>query len=295
MFRPCIVPLVLLASASAVAQSFEAASVKPVQLMDLRGRYRPLEGGPGSKTPTRIGGHTTLMWMVTHAYGVTPRQVSGQAWMETAFFEVAATLAPGATTEQEQIMWQNLLKERFHFQAHRETREIQIYALVAGKKGAKLKESNPADEAADKEVAAATSGQPGPKVTMGPDGFPQIPADAKMPGSYSLSLSSGECLCVKMFCRHQTMAELAEGLSYSAGRVVQDETGLKGKYDFTLAFEALPPQAATTADGQLNVLSESGLSLPGALQEQLGLKLESKKSNTEMLVIDRVEKVPTEN
>src|SRR5215471_13430856 len=81
--------------------------------MELRGRYRPLEGGPGSTTPTRFGGHTTMMWMVTRAYGVKTRQVSGPSWMETEYFEIAATLAPGATKEQERIMWQNLLKERF--------------------------------------------------------------------------------------------------------------------------------------------------------------------------------------
>ena len=295
MIRSCVVPALLLASGCAVAQSFEAASVKPVQLMDLRGRYKPLEGGPGSKTPTRIAGHTTLMGMVTHAYGVKTRQVSGPSWMEMEFFEIAATLAPGTTREQEKVMWQNLLKERFHLEAHRETRELPVYVLVVGKNGPKLKESDPADEAADKDTAAAVAGQPRPRVTMGPDGFPQIPADAKMPGSYTLSLSSGEFLRVKMVCRHQTMAELADRIGNYAGRRVEDQTALKGKYDFTLAFETEPRQPATTSDGLPGIPAERGASLSSAVQEQLGLKLEGKKSDIELLVIDRVEKAPTEN
>jgi uncharacterized protein (TIGR03435 family) len=264
-------------------------------MMDLRGRYRPFEGGPGSKTPTRVGGHTTMGWMVMHAYDVNSRQVSGPSWMETEFFEIDATLAPGTTKEQEKVMWQNLLKERFHMEVHRETRELQVFALVTGKKGPKLKESDPAEEAADKEAVAAAAGRPRPQMTMGPDGFPQIPADAKMPGSYSLALGSGEFLRVKMFCRHQTMAALADGLSNYAGRLVEDQTGLKGKYDFTLAFEADPPQFAGASTGTPSTPAERGAALTTAVQEQLGLKLEGKKSNIEMLVIDRLDKVPTEN
>ena len=130
---------------------------------------------------------------------------------------------------------------------------------------------------------------------MGPDGFPQIPPDAEVPGSFTLSLSSGEFLRIKMFGRRQTMAELADGISNFAGRLVEDETGLKGKYDFTLAFESEPLQPRTASDGQPSIPAEPGVSLSTAVQEQLGLKLEAKKDTIEMLVIDRVEKAPTEN
>jgi uncharacterized protein (TIGR03435 family) len=295
MFRTPVISVLLVASGSAVAQSFEVASVKPVQLMDLRDRYKPLEGGPGSKTPTRISGHMTMMNMVTHAYGLKERQVSGPQWMEMEFFEIAATLPSGTTKEQERVMWQNLLAERFHLQARRETRELPVYALVVGKSGPKLKKSDPAEEAADKETAAAATGRPRPPVSMGPDGFPQVPPDFKMPGSFVLSLSSGEFLRIKMFIRHQTMAELADGLSGFAGRVVQDQTGLEGKYDFTLAFETEPRQPRSASEGQPDAPSVRGASLSTAVQEQLGLKLEAKKASIEMLLIDRLEKAPTAN
>ena len=192
-------------------------------------------------------------------------------------------------------MWQNLLAERFHLEVHRETRELPVYELVVGRNGPKFKESDPAAEAADEEATAAAVGQPRPRVTMGPDGFPQIPVDAKTPGSYILSLSSGEFLRVKMFCRRKTMAELADSLGGFAGRLVEDQTALKGKYDFTLAFETEPRRPRTMPEGQRSTPAERGPSLSSAVQEQLGLRLEAKKSKVEMLVIDAIEKTPTEN
>jgi uncharacterized protein (TIGR03435 family) len=98
-----------------------------------------------------------------------------------------------------------------------------------------------------------------------------------------------------MFCRRQTMSELADGISSYAGRLVEDQTGLKGKYDFTLAFETEPREATTTSEGLPSIPAERGASLTSAVQEQLGLKLEAKKGDIEMLMINRVEKAPTEN
>jgi uncharacterized protein (TIGR03435 family) len=295
MVRSHVLPWILLISGFAAAQSFEVASVKPVESAELRTRYKPLEGGSGSKTPTRIGGHVTFQGMVMRAYGVTSRRISGPSWMDEGYYEIAATLAPGATKEQERMMWQNLLKERFHLEAHRETRELPVFLLVTGKNGPKFKTSDPAAEAADMEAAAASSSQPRPKVTMGEDGFPQIPADAKIHGSFTLSLSSGEFLRIKMFYRHKTMAELADAISSYAGRLVDDRTGLKGKYDFTLAFETDPSEPASRPGGELSTPAERGAGLFTAVQEQLGLKLDAAKSKIEMLVIDRVERAPTEN
>ena len=295
MFRLCVVPLLFLVSGCAVAQSFEVASVKPVQLMDLRERYQPLQGGSGSKTPTRIAGHISFSGLVNLAYAVTSRQVVGPSWMEMQLYEISATLPSGSTKEQEKVMWQNLLKERFHMETHRETKEVPAFGLVTGKSGPKFKESDPAAEAADKEAAAAGTGRPRPRVTAGPDGFPEIPADAKMPGSFTLSLTNGDTMKMKMFCRHMTMAELADLMSGFAGRLVQDQTGLNGKYDFTLAFETDPPWTVAGADGRTGSPAEREAGLSAAVQEQLGLKLEAKKSKIEMLIIDRVEKTPTEN
>jgi uncharacterized protein (TIGR03435 family) len=233
--------------------------------------------------------------MVAIAYGLKSRQLSGPSWMDMEFYEISATLPEGATKEQERTMWQNLLKDRFQMAAHRETREVSAYGLLTGKNGPKFKESDPAAEAADKEAVAAAVGRPRPPVTPGPDGFPEIPADAKMPGSFTLSLSSGDSLKVKIFARHITMTELADQLSGYAGRVVEDQTLLRGKYDFTLAFETERRMPGAPAGGPAMIPTEREASLSNAVQEQLGLKLEGKKTKLEMLIIDHVEKVPTGN
>jgi hypothetical protein len=80
-----------------------------------------------------------------------------------------------------------------------------------------------------------------------------------------------------MFCRRQTMSELADGISSYAGRLVEDQTGLKGKYDFSLAFETEPREATTTSEGLPSIPAERGAILTSAVQEQLGLKLEAKE------------------
>jgi uncharacterized protein (TIGR03435 family) len=96
-------------------------------------------------------------------------------------------------------------------------------------------------------------------------------------------------------------------LGEQLGRPVRDETGLKGKYDFTLDFAPEPgqgpmrgmpmpmPGPGGEGRGPAPDSQEGGPSLLTAVQEQIGLKLESKKGPVDTLVIDHAEKVPTEN
>jgi uncharacterized protein (TIGR03435 family) len=173
-----------------------------------------------------------------------------------------------------------------------------MYVLLAGKNGAKLKESDEA-AAAEDEKAAAEGGLPRPKVTMGADGFPQIPADAKLPGSFVLTLAGGEFTRTKLFAKHETMDELADTIGGYVNRVVQNLTELEGHYDFTLAFESDPMVAArpggTAPDGAPPAAADAGPTIFAAVQEQLGLRLEQRRGPVEMLTVDRVEKIPTEN
>jgi uncharacterized protein (TIGR03435 family) len=88
----------------------------------------------------------------------------------------------------------------------------------------------------------------------------------------------------EMKFQKQTMASLALRLSGSAhlGRPVLDKTGLAGEWDFTLTFMPNPPPDSNVPD------------VFTALQEQLGLKLESQRAPVEHLIIDHAEK-PTPN
>jgi len=277
---------------SEMAQTFEVASIKAAVVTPGR-RPTPLDGGPGTKSPTRLAGTATMKELLMRAYGVKAYQISGPAWMDTEMYEIAANVGAGASKEQAAEMLRNLLAERFRLAARRETKEVGMYALLVGKNGPKLQESDAA-AAEEDEKARAAGGFQRPKVTMGPDGFPQIPADARMPGSFTLSLSSGEFLRTKLFARHQTMDQLAGTFASYLKRPVVNQTGLAGRYDFTLAFES-DPLEGTGEMRQRAAPENPGPTIFAAVQEQLGLKLEQRKGPVEMVIVDRVERVPTEN
>jgi len=202
-------------------------------------------------------GNITVKFLIQQAYNVKDFQISGgPGWINSERYDLVAK-ADGDVGRMEQIrpLIQKLLADRFQLTVHRDTKELPIYALVVGKNGSKLKES-------------AANG-PGPQIRMG------------------RGLINGQGMGMEMF---------ANQLSNAIGRTVLDKTDLKGQYDIKLEFtpedgpghgpgdgpEAAPPPDTTVP------------SIFTALQEQLGLKLESSKGPVQIIVIDRIEK-PTEN
>jgi uncharacterized protein (TIGR03435 family) len=149
------------------------------------------------------------------------------------------------------LMLQSLMEERFKLALHRETRMEPIYELVVAKGGPKLKES------------------------AGPD------ANGRF-GFFCASIA-GPCTSTDM-----GIGGLVGMLSRMLGRPVSDKTGLTGKYDYTLTFTPEPAQAVSGAPPQeaLPSVDSNAPSIFTALQEQLGLKLESTRGPVEVLVID---------
>ena len=96
------------------------------------------------------------------AYNVKSYQVSGPEWIDTEVYAIAATVPAGASQTQANEMLRELLVERFHLAAHRQTRQVPIYVLLLGKGGPKLHEADPAAEE-DEEKARAAGGSSGPK------------------------------------------------------------------------------------------------------------------------------------
>ena len=231
--------------------------------------------------------------LLIRAYDVKGYQITGPSWIDTEQYEIAATIPAGATKEQAAQMLQNLLAERFHLSAHRETKDLPIFALLTGKNSPKLKESDPA-AAAEDEKAMAAGNFTRPKVTVGPDGFPQVPPDTKFPGTFTLSTVSGEFTRIKIIARHETMEKLANTIAGFLNRPVKNLTQLPGQYDFTLAFET-DPHPDLREGRPPAPSSDPGPTIFTAVQEQLGLKLEQRKGQVEMLIVDRVERVPTGN
>jgi len=293
----CLAPA--LASQTATTLTFDVASVKSAAPL---GEARPTadgktmatkkggqpSGGPGTSDPGRIYYPSmSLKQLLMKAYDVKIYQIVGPVWLPVERFDITVTMPPDTTNEQLREMLRNLLADRFKLEIHRETKELPIFALVVAKNGPKLKPS--AEGAAPLEGGVPR--RPSGPAKVDRDGFPEMPQVAGRAGIFNIGMGAR----YRMIFQYQTMQDLAdELLSNGATRVsrpVKDETGLKGKYDFTLTF-APESAAGNAAAAQLDA------DLPdiyAALQSQLGLKLEPNKGPVELIVVDHAEKTPTGN
>ena len=274
--------LIVLAACGAFGQGtqFEVASVKPAAPYSGPGMPYWEQGGPGTDDPGRITyTNISLKTLILKAYNVKNLQVSGPNWLDTERYDIAANVPPGASKEQIPTMLQNLLADRFRLTVHGEKKELPAYALVVGNKGPKLK--RPQEEPPPSPSSAAL-----PTMTIGKDGFPELPPEMRRKTEFFVK-KNGQ---MRLTAGKMSMPELADWLTGQLTRSVADRTGLEGDYDVTLYFTSdgpVPPLEAPDHDDFPNVF--------GALQEQLGLKLESRKVPVDVLVVDSAEKTPTEN
>jgi uncharacterized protein (TIGR03435 family) len=293
------------------ALTFDAASVKPATPPTPDGRGMIMiggpSGGPGTKDPGRIHyPYMSLKNILMNAYDVKNFQIVGPGWLDTERFDITATMPPDTTKEQFRAMLQNLLAERFKMTVHRETKELPMYSLVVAKGGPKMKEAAEVPAPKDDGDAGAPPPPPLPmQPKMGPDGFPILPQLAGRGGLFMIMMNGR----ARMIGQQQTMQDLASRLTNQLSRTVTDATALKAKYDFTLTFspEGMngpmgplpPPPPPPGGGGEPHAAGvpdmEPLLDIFGAVQAQLGLKLEPKKGLVELIVIDHAEKTPTEN
>jgi bla regulator protein BlaR1 len=234
------------------AKEFEVASIKLTKSVDDRMMVRLNPGGRW------VGRNVPVTLLIQEGFDVRQSQISGgPSWMGSERFDIEAkpeSSAGGAPSSEElSVMFQSLLTSRFHLQFHRETKDVPAYALVVSKTGIKMKESDVANAGAK------------PTISVGPNRFKAVGMPMQM---------------------------LANTLSRYLGRLVVDETGLKGNYDVTLEWtpDTPPSSVAAPANDPLPAAGGGGPSIFTAVQEQLGLKLDSKKAPVQMLVIDRLDR-----
>ena len=267
----------VLAAGVVYGQTFDAVSVKPA----AGGRF-VTSGGPGSREPGRVRfAGATLQYLLETAYDLQAFQIAGPGWLDTERFDVDAVLSPDATKEQFRAMLQNLLMARFQMKTHRESREMPGYALVALRNGARLQ--------AAEDLGPEDPAEGAPRLELGKDGFFVPP---RRPGVFLQLIGAAGA---RESFRQSTMRELADSLQRQLLRPVADATGLTGKYDFTLTFAT---EGLFMGRGRIPVGPGGGENLPdvfNALRSQLGLRLEQRKGAVETLVIEHVEKRPTEN
>jgi uncharacterized protein (TIGR03435 family) len=272
------------APAATERPAFEVASVKPNKTGD--GRIMIMGQPDGGIVATNF----PVAALIRLAYQLQDFQLIGAPdWIANDRFDIVAkptvdrpaTPPAGPPGETTRLMVQSLLAERFKLTAHPDTRALPIYALVMaradGKPGPGLRPST-----IDCEAMRGAGRGPGGGAGRGPGGppaFGERPACGTMMGPGTL-MSGGVPL-----------SQLIGPLSQAAHRVVVDRTGLKGNFDIDLKWtpDQMPLGPPPPGAPPLPAIDPNGPSIFTALQEQLGLKLESQTGPVEVLVIDRVE------
>jgi len=281
---------VVLATTALVAQNaapaFEVASVKR-----STGAPFNLPGvilQPGGRV-TSPG--TNARQLILTAYGLQDLQLlGGPAWLGGDRYAIDARTGADATRASVRLMLRALLAERFQLAAHPERRELPSLTLVPANRGGTL---GPRLRRAGPECTAPA---PPPGVPLPPPPPPGsggdvtlvLPQDPLGPQCGAISFPGW------ISGRRMTMAQLVVLLTQVTRRIVVDESGLSGEFDLDLTF--MPDQPVTLNGGAAPpALSQSDRPpLLTAIQEDLGLKLEPRRRDVDVLVIDRVER-PTEN
>lgn len=317
------------ANAAAANLTFDVASVKPSPPLDVQKLQADMQAGKMPNFGMHIHGlraeynYLSLRDLIVAAYKVKAIQVTGPGWMATEHFDIVATMPEGSKEADAPAMLQALLAERFKMVVHRETQEHPVLALVVGKGGPKMKESPGDAPPIDPDVPL----KQGEMQVDTPDGPARMTVDMKKGGATINMGTKGvitygmdsQTMMMHMTSTKTTMAALADTLTQmmtqmggGTGRQVLDMTGLKGNYEVSLEFSLADMAAAARAQG-MDVPGGGGGSSskpegiaqaadPGGggstvykSVEALGLKLDQRKAPVEQIVVDSVEKSPTEN
>jgi uncharacterized protein (TIGR03435 family) len=298
----------------ASARVYEVASIKPSKSASGNGFMRV----GFSTTPDGLTAeNVNLLMLIQWAYGVGKDRLSGAPeWFNTDRYDIDAKmdgetadalkkLTPDELKIVRQHMLQALLAERFDLAIHSETKELAVYNLVITKGGLKLQESKPdeKDKSSDSTQAKEKdkgpdgsgpkssspggsqirvgSGDGGKTVSVGADGR----AVVAFSGKRGTRMISGKGV---------TIENLLSSLSSASGRPVLDKTGLTGKYDYRLEWAPDDNQASAPGGPPSGTaapeVEPSGPNIFTAVQEQLGLKLESAKGPVTIYVIDHADK-----
>lgn len=244
---------------AALCQEFEVVSVKPNKSISS-------DSGVTTNRGRLIATNASLRRLIVSAYGVQDYQVEGPDWLGSERFDISATF-PEAIRKGEkyeealQVMMQKMLADRFKLVVHREQKTRPVYGLTAGKNGVKFKEA-PASDCDSHSRNNNGTHFVGTCVSM--DGFAGFLARRR--------------------------SDLPLDLP------VLDMTGLQGFYNLKLDWVPESKGSGERKDDVPGVRANaSGVTLLVALEEQLGLRLETRKAPIDILVVDDAQRVPSEN
>jgi len=272
-------------SAQSATPAFEVASVK--RNADAPFAFPGVMLQPGGRV-TSPG--TSVRQLILVGYGLQDLQLTGgPPWIATELYVIDARTTADATRASVRSMVKSLLGDRFQLAAHVEKRELPSLVLTPASRDGKL---GPRLRRAGTDCTAPT---PPPGVPLPPPPPPGgqditfvLPQDPLGPQCGAISFPGW------ISGRRMTMAQLALMLTQLTRRVVVDETALAGEFDVDITFMPDEPVRMNGGPAPPALAMSDRPALTTAIQEDLGLKLETRRREVDVLVIDRVER-PTEN
>ncbi len=267
----CMVPGIVLSQQPPAPQPrFDVASVKPSPAPATHFAFRLDEHGVDF-------GNIPLETIVETAFGIDSYQVKAPGWFLDARYDILAQAPPGATRAQVAEMLRALLADRFQMKSHTEDRPSTVYALLVGKGGPTMKVASEDPAKVDigaRQVLQRLVSASGPQFIL------------REPGRMTFESN------------RITMAELARVLMFYVDVPVVDRTQLKGTWEVQLEVPGGTnyknrPSAATVGPAQVS--DPVGEVSVVASVRKLGLALERQKAPVSTLVVDSMNRSPTEN
>lgn len=241
---------------------FEVASIRPSP--------RPTQHVGIVADPARVDiGNWSILQLIVKAYKIQAYQLIGPEWMGSERFDIQATLPQGSDQKEVPEMLQRLLAERFGLAVHVNAKELRGFRLTLGKGGLKMKAAEPDSVAKQDEINI----------------LDELWGSGKAFGSTINLLPNGD---LHVEFQKMPMPALAQFLSSDLRAPVTDLTGLEGKYHVTLEFD---PVSVTNSPVAGKAASRDLF----AAVRQLGLKLERQSVRCNVLIVDRVDRIPTAN
>jgi uncharacterized protein (TIGR03435 family) len=243
-------------------------------------RGGPARGGRFQMT------NATMVDLVARAYGFAADKVlGGPSWLEMDRFDVSAKIPPDTTPDDQKLMLQSLLEDRFKLKAHKETKPLPSFALVVGKKPLMKQADGEGETGCKLDSGGSGGGAPGEGGMV----LNSMGADGK-----ATTIRLGPGMILDYHCRNMSMAAFAEGLRGMMGAFqtvgnnpLLNETGLEGRWNFDVKW-SLTFIGPAMGNGE-------HISVSDALEKQLGLKLETRQVPTPVIVVDSVNRKPTDN
>jgi len=301
--------------------AFDVATIKPSPPLDRAKLAADIQAGKMPRLGPRVTSsradyiYMPLKDLIALAWNMRNYQVTGPDWMSSEHFDIEATLPEGASKDDAPAMLRALLEDRFKLSAHKETQEQKVLALLVGKNGVKLKPSTATAEPVDEDAPL----KPNQMVMDGPEGPVRITRNPD--GTMVFNLGKRGMVTQTIDAKNQalrldssmvTMSGFADTLSTilapMGGRQVVDMTGLKGNYEVSVEISFADLMALARSQGNVPPPPSGGsanaapvASDPGGgtsiyqSVKQLGLDLQERKAPVAELIVDHVEKTPTEN